>query len=132
MNTLPRLEGEEVPPSRWEQFGELKNPLIFCCKFVQNQYNKCVKFEWDVAKSAANRAKHGIDFDSAKNIWLDENRVEIRAAYPVEDRTILVGQYQDKLWTAIYTMRGDTIRIISVRRAREKEARLYEEETGQE
>ena len=91
-----------------------------------------MKFEWDVAKSAANRAKHGIDFDSAKNIWLDENRVEIRAAYPVEDRTILVGQYQDKLWTAIYTMRGDTIRIISVRRAREKEARLYEEETGQE
>lgn len=90
-----------------------------------------MKFEWDVAKSAANRAKHGIDFDTAKNIWLDENRVEIHAPYPVEDRIILIGQYQDKLWTAIYTMRGDTIRIISVRHAREKEAKLYEEETGQ-
>lgn len=90
-----------------------------------------MKFEWDVAKSAANRAKHGIDFDTAKNIWLDENRVEIHAPYPVEDRIILIGQYQDKLWTAIYTMRGDTIRIISVRRTREKEAKFYEEETGQ-
>ena len=91
-----------------------------------------MKFEWDVAKSAANKTKHGIDFDTAKNIWLDENRVEIQAPYPVEDRTILIGQYQDKLWAAIYTMRGNIIRIISVRRAREKEARLYEEETGQE
>ena len=91
-----------------------------------------MQFEWDVTKSTANKAKHGIDFNTAKNIWLDENRVEIQAPYPVEDRTILIDQYQDKLWTAIYTMRGDTIRIISVRRAREKEARLYEEEVGQE
>jgi uncharacterized DUF497 family protein len=86
-----------------------------------------MKFEWDVSKSATNKAKHGIDFDTAKNIWLDENRVEIHAPYPVEDRIILIGQYQDKLWTAIYTMRGDAIRIISVRRAREKEVKLYEE-----
>jgi len=91
-----------------------------------------MKFEWDAAKSAANKAKHGIDFETAKNIWPDENRVEIHAPYPVEDRTILIGRYQGKLWTAIYTMRGETIRIISVRRAREKEARLYEEEAGQE
>ena len=80
-----------------------------------------------MSKSATNKAKHGIDFDTAKNIWLDENRVEIHPPYPVEDRIILIGQYQDKLWTAIYTMRSDAIRIISVRRAREKEVKLYEE-----
>lgn len=80
-----------------------------------------------MSKSPPNKARHGIDFDTAKNIWLDENRVEIDAPYPVEDRIILIGQYQDKLWTAIYTMRGDAIRIISVRRAREKEVKLYEE-----
>ena len=92
-----------------------------------------MKFEWNAAKSAENKAKHGIDFDTAKSIWLDENRIEIQAPYPVEDRTgSLIGRYQGKLWTAIYTMRDDTIRIISVRRAREKEARFYEEETGQE
>jgi len=90
-----------------------------------------MKFEWDAAKSAANEAKHGIDFETATNIWLDENRVEIRAPHPAEDRIILIGQYRNKLWTAIYTIRSDKIRIISVRRARGKEAMLYEkEETG--
>jgi len=87
-------------------------------------------FEWDSDKSVSNKAKHGIDFETAKNIWLDENRVEIHAPYPVENRGILIGKYQNKLWTAIYTMRGDAIRIISVRRARKKEVNLYEEEAG--
>jgi uncharacterized DUF497 family protein len=91
-----------------------------------------MKFEWNAAKSAENKAKHGIDFDTAKSIWLDGNRIEIHAPYPVEDRTILIGRCQGKLWTAIYTMRDDTIRIISVRRAREKEAKFYEEEAGKE
>lgn len=90
-----------------------------------------MKFEWDAKKSEANRTKHGIDFETAKEMWLDENRVEIYAPHPVEDRNILIGRVHNKLWTAIYTIRGDTIRLISVRRARQKEARLYEkEETG--
>jgi uncharacterized DUF497 family protein len=87
-------------------------------------------FEWDSDKSVSNKAKHGIDFETAKSIWLDENRVEIHAPYPVENRGILIGKYQNKLWTAIYTMRGNAIRIISVRRARKKEANCYEEEAG--
>jgi uncharacterized DUF497 family protein len=32
----------------------------------------------------------------------------------------------DKPWTAIYTFRGNAIRIISVRRSREKEVDLYD------
>ncbi|MDP3955252.1 MAG: BrnT family toxin [bacterium] len=87
-----------------------------------------MRFEWDADKSNANKGKHGIDFERAKNIWLDENRVEICAPHPVEDRSIIIGEVYNKLWTAIYTMREDTVRIISVRRAREKEARLYEKE----
>ena len=49
-----------------------------------------MKFEWDADKSAANRAKHGIDFETAKDIWLDENRVEIYAPHSVEDGGILI------------------------------------------
>jgi uncharacterized DUF497 family protein len=45
---------------------------------------------------------------------------------PVEDRWILIGKKEDKLWTAIYTFRGNAVRIISVRRSREKEVDLYE------
>jgi len=86
-------------------------------------------FEWDADKDRSNRLKHGIDFEEAKNLWLDENRIQIRAPYPVEDRGILISKYKGKLWTAIYTTRGDATRIISVRRARRKEAKLYEKET---
>jgi len=73
--------------------------------------------------------KHGIHFEEAKNLWLDENRIQIQAPYPVENRGILISKYKGKLWTAIFTMRGDATRIISVRRAKRKEANLYEEET---
>ena len=84
-------------------------------------------FEWDPQKSIANKEKHGIDFETAKRLWSDENRVEIHASHPVEDRWILIGKKDDKLWTAIYTLRGNAIRIISVRRSRGKEGDLYDE-----
>jgi len=92
-------------------------------------YNICVNFEWNTEKSASNKLKHGIDFESAKNLWLDENRVEIHAPHPVEDRSILIASYHHKLWAAVYTTRGDVTRIISVRRARKREVGLYEKET---
>jgi len=83
-------------------------------------------FEWDPQKSIANKEKHGIDFETAKRLWTYENRVEIHAPHPVEDRWILLGKKDDKLWTVIYTLRGTAIRIISVRRSREKEEDLYD------
>ena len=87
-----------------------------------------MKFEWDKEKSRINKAKHGIDFETARDLWLDENRIEIHAPHPLEDRMIIIGKYQDKLWAAVFTPRGDTIRIISVRRARKREVSLYEKE----
>lgn len=36
-------------------------------------------FEWGHHKNLSNITKHGIDFEAAKNLWLDENRVEIWA-----------------------------------------------------
>jgi len=86
-----------------------------------------MKFDWDEGKSKINRDKHGIDFDAAKDLWLDEDRVEIYAPHPIEDRRVIIAKYHNKLWAAIYTMRDDTTRIISVRRARRREVNLYEE-----
>ena len=88
-----------------------------------------MRFEWDAYKNRSNLLKHGIDFEEAKNLWLDENRIQIRTPHPVENRGILISKYKGKLWTAIFTMRGDATRIISARRARRKEAKLYEKET---
>jgi len=84
------------------------------------------EWEWDNQKSTANKEKHGIDFETAKRLWSDNNRVEIHAPHPVEDRWILIGKKNDKLWTAIYTLRGSVIRIISVRRSGSKEVDLYD------
>ncbi len=89
-------------------------------------YNINMKFEWDDDKNSSNKTKHGIDFETAKELWLDENRLEIRVPYPIEDRWIVIGKLQRKIWTAIYTIRSESVRIISVRRARKKEEELYE------
>ncbi len=34
-------------------------------------YNKFMRFEWDANKSASNKIKHEIDFEKAKNLWLE-------------------------------------------------------------
>lgn len=91
-------------------------------------YNNIMRFEWDSDKSSSNKLKHGIDFEKAKELWLDDNRIEIHAPHPIEDRWIVIGKLQKNIWTAIYTNRNEVIRIISVRRARKKEVELYENE----
>jgi uncharacterized DUF497 family protein len=85
-------------------------------------------FEWDKKKNLSNARKHGIDFATAALLWQDVNRVEIESPYPVEDRTVVIGKIDKKLWAAVVTQRGDSIRIISARRARKKEAQLYDQE----
>ena len=85
-----------------------------------------MEFEWDEKKSLANKSKHGIDFNTATELWNDQDRIEIQTHFPAENRNALIGEIGDKLWTAIFTRRVDTIRIISVRRTRKKEVKLYE------
>ena len=85
-----------------------------------------MEFEWDRNKSRANKSKHDIDFTAAAELWNDQDRIEIQTNFPAEDRNALIGKIGKKLWTAIFTRRMDAIRIISVRRARKKEAKLYE------
>ena len=85
-----------------------------------------MEFEWDENKSRANKSKHGIDFNGATELWNDQDRIEIEINFATEDRNALIGKIGDKLWTAIFTRRMDAIRIISVRRSRKKETKLYE------
>lgn len=84
-----------------------------------------MEFECDSEKSAANRQKHGIDFESAKLLWLDEQRLIVPARSTTEPREAIIGELGGILWTAIYTMRGEVVRIISVRRARDEEREKY-------
>ena len=76
--------------------------------------------------SAANKAKHGIDFEEAQALWLDDDLIQFTGNTTDEPRFLAVGKIAGKHWTAAYTWRNEHIRLISVRRAREKEIEAYE------
>ena len=82
-------------------------------------------FEFDERKSRLNKLKHGIDFVEAQAVWLDEALTELRARSGIEPRFIVIGRIGGKHWTAVVTDRGDTVRLISVRRSRAKEVETY-------
>ena len=83
-------------------------------------------FEYDPAKSASNKKKHGIDFIEAQDLWGDPDRVEIKAKDLDEPRYIVIGKINGKYWSAVITKRGEKLRLISVRRSRPSEEKLYE------
>lgn len=83
-------------------------------------------FEYDHSKSERNKAKHGIDFEEAQKIWSDEYLVEIPAKNLSELRYLVIGVIDCKHWSAVVTDRDNNIRLISVRRSRVEEVRLYE------
>ncbi|MDY0088459.1 MAG: BrnT family toxin [Coriobacteriia bacterium] len=85
-------------------------------------------FEFDEAKSHSNKAKHGIDFVEAQELWLDDLLVELQARSEDEPRFVVIGMIGGRHYSAVITYRDDRIRLISVRRAREKEVALYEGE----
>ena len=81
-----------------------------------------LRFEWDPAKSDANRRKHGVTFDEAATVFLDEHALLI--ADPdhsdSEDRFILLGvSVALRILVVCHCDRadGDVIRIISARKA---------------
>ena len=83
-------------------------------------------FEFDGIKSSSNLNKHGIDFVEAQGIWDDPDFIEIQAKSDNETRSLAIGCIGEKHWSAVITYRGDTIRIIAVRRSRKLEVELYE------
>lgn len=83
-------------------------------------------FEFDEAKSRANREKHGIDFVQAQAIWNDPDLIEIPAVTIDEPRFLVIGRIDGKHWSAVVTYRSESIRLISVRRSRSEEVAIYE------
>jgi len=83
-------------------------------------------FEFDEQKSRLNKAKHGIDFVEAQELWNDPVLLEIRARTTDEPRYLLIGAIKGKCWSAVVTYRDEMVRIISVRRSRKEEVELYE------
>jgi len=82
-------------------------------------------FEFDLNKSRLNDSKHGIDFNRAQLIW-EGPYIEFAAKSEFENRYAVIGPIDNKLYTCIFTIRSQKIRIISCRRSRKNERQLYE------
>ena len=83
-------------------------------------------FEFDQSKSDSNLEKHGIDLVDAQALWDDENLLDIPAKTVDEPRFLIIGMIKQKHWSAVVTYRNEFIRIISVRRSRDEEVKIYE------
>ncbi|HEX4603488.1 MAG TPA: BrnT family toxin [Candidatus Angelobacter sp.] len=87
-------------------------------------------FIWDVRKAAANLKKHGTDFHEAATVFDDS----LSTTFPDTDhseneqRFLTIGQsVHRRVLVIAHTEEGDTIRIISARKATRRELNFYEE-----
>ena len=86
-------------------------------------------FEWDDGKAAQNIAKHGVPFEYAARVFLDPHRLDsedTRRDYG-EERWLTLGKIEARLFAVAYTPRGKVMRLISARKANEREQRKYDE-----
>ena len=87
-------------------------------------------FEWDEEKANTNLRKHQISFEEAKTVFNDPMSITI--ANPDhsinEERYVDIGiSSQGQILVVVYTERGETIRVISCRKATRREQRAYEQ-----
>lgn len=85
-----------------------------------------MQFEWDKNKERSNLLKHGLDFDPVNMLFSSNMHVyeDTRKDYG-EKRYIGLGLYLTRCLCIIYTKRGDAFRIISLRKASERETKEY-------
>ena len=88
-----------------------------------------LKFIWDSEKAKINKKKHGISFEIAARVFLDENNIDDYDEFhsDEEDRIKIIGKV-GKILTVIYTERNDRNRLISARPADKNEEELYYEQ----
>jgi uncharacterized DUF497 family protein len=91
---------------------------------------KALRFEWDPRKAAANRRKHGVSFEEARSVFLDDDALLISDPEhsESEDRFILLGLSAEwRLLVVVHAHReaDDVIRLISARKADRQEQLTY-------
>lgn len=89
-----------------------------------------LSFEWDERKAKANAKKHGVSFDEAKSVFVDERAklIEDPDHSEDEDRFVLLGLssvLRLLLVCHCYRAEGNVIRIISARKASAHEFKSY-------
>ena len=85
-------------------------------------------FEWDERKSELNARVHGVTFTEAVTVFDDDGELTVPddVHSQEEDRSFTLGRSaSNRILAVAWTLRGDTIRIISARRATPNERRRY-------
>ncbi len=90
-----------------------------------------MNLEWDDKKNAINQRQHGIAFDQIRLFDWSSARMytDDRKDYG-ENRMIARGYLGDRLHVVVFVLRGERTRLISFRKANQREQRAYESETG--
>lgn len=88
-----------------------------------------MEIEWDETKRQLVLAKHGLDFRDVGKI-LDLPHVLLTARSDAETRLLAVGLVGDRMVAVVFTLRGDRVRLITARRARDNECRAYRQVHG--
>ena len=87
-----------------------------------------VEFEWDDRKAKRNERLHGVTFELARLVFNDPNAVDrLDLDEPDEDRELITGLVGDVLLTVCFVERGHRKRIISARKATNREQIDYNE-----
>lgn len=91
-----------------------------------------VKVDYDPDKDAANRSKHGVPLAFGACVFEDGDHLVLASFRPIdgEDRFKAVGMVGGLLYTAVHVWRGETVRLISVRRSNAGEQRDYHRDPG--
>ena len=91
-----------------------------------------MQFEWDEAKDALNKRKHGISFYSAQYALSDPHRViaeDLDHSTESEKRYFCIGKVDDEIVTLRFMVRSNKIRIIGAGYWR-KGKKIYEKENN--
>ena len=85
-----------------------------------------MSYEWHEPKRRANRSRHGIDFEDVVDFVWDSAliRTDLRFEYH-EIRYSATGSLHGRLVVLVFTERGGTVRVISLRRANSHERKEY-------
>jgi uncharacterized protein len=88
-----------------------------------------MQFEWDENKNRSNLAKHNLSFQAATEVFFSIclTAADTRTDYG-EKRWISVGEISPHtVIVVVYTIRDEKYRIISARKANDRERRKYYE-----
>jgi uncharacterized protein len=83
--------------------------------------------EWDETKRLNNIAKHALDFRDAIYVFRSPYLRAVAKTVDGEARSLAVGMLDDIHVAVVYTLRGSSVRVISMRKARHHERRHYDE-----